>query len=99
MVHLPICGLLAVVLVLPAMVAAGPWRASEENVRGWQFMTPEERIEHQRRLRSFQTYEECKAYQQQHHARMQERARQAGVVLTPREQSACDQMRARGRLP
>lgn len=77
---------------------AGPWRASAHNSAGWQFMSPEERVEHQRRMRSFDRYEECKAYQAAHHAQMAERARQAGVVLEQREDSGCEQLRARGRL-
>jgi hypothetical protein len=79
-------------------LAGGPWRAAEQNSHGWQLMTPDERIEHQRRMRSFGTYDECKAYQAAHHARMAERARRAGTTLTPREQSGCDQLQARGRL-
>ena len=78
--------------------AAGPWRAAEQNSYGWQFMTPDERVEHQRRMRGFDSYEECKSYQVEHHAQMAERARQAGVVLTPKSHSGCDQLRTRGRL-
>lgn len=90
---------LFVVLVLRASLAeAGPWRATEANSYGWPFMTPDERIEHQRRMRSFQSYEACKTYQAEHHALMAERARQSGVTLTPKAQSACDQLRAKGRL-
>jgi hypothetical protein len=90
---------LFVALVLQSSIAAaGPWRATESNSYGWQFMTPEERVEHQRRMRSFESYEECKAYQAQHHALMAERARQSGVALTPKAQAGCDQLRAKGRL-
>lgn len=33
---------------------------------GWQLMTPAERIEHQtNKMRSFKTYNECKAYQEE----------------------------------
>ncbi len=91
-------GLYFSLLLQPSIAAAGPWRAVESNSYGWQFMTTEERIEHQRRMRAFQTYEECKAYQAEHHSLMEERARQSGGVLTPKAQSGCDQMRARGRL-
>jgi hypothetical protein len=90
--------LAALLVVLPAPSGAGPWRAEEKNTYGWQLMTPEERVEHQRRLRSFERYEECKAYQAQVHARMAQRARAAGVELTPKAQSACEQLRGRGRL-
>ena len=58
--------------------ARGPIRASEENTRGWNFMTPEERIAHQAKIRGFKTYEECKVYQQEQHRRINERAREAG---------------------
>lgn len=77
---------------------AGPWRAAEHNVYGWQLMSADERIEHQRRLRGFDSYLACRAYLVTHHAEMEARARRAGVVLTPRAQSACDQLRNRGRL-
>lgn len=92
----PFC--LMVLLAVQLPVHAGPWRAGEQNVYGWQLMTPDERIEHQRRLRSFTSYDDCRAYQQAHHAEMAERARAAGVVLSPRRQSACEQLRAQERL-
>lgn len=85
-------------LILPALACAGPWHADARNSAGWQFMTPAERVEHQRRMRQFETYEACKAYQAEHHALMEERARKAGVTLKPRAESGCDQLRARGRL-
>ena len=90
--------LMFVLLVASVPAVAGPWRATEHNSVGWQFMTPDERVEHQRRLRGFRSYEECRAYQQAHHARMEERARQAGVVLTPKAFSVCDRLQAAGRL-
>jgi hypothetical protein len=61
-------------------------------------MRPDERIEHQRRMRSFETYEECKAYQAEHHAQMAARARQQGVELRPRPESGCEQLQRRGQF-
>lgn len=87
-----------VLLAACTWAAAGPWRSTARNSQGWQLMTPDERIEHQRHLRSFRTYDECKAYQQGHHALMAERARQAGVVLTPTAKSVCERLREQGRL-
>lgn len=92
----PLCLLLLLAVHVP--VLAGPWRAAERNVYGWKLMTPDERVEHQRRLRGFTAYEDCRAYQAAHHAEMAERARAAGVVLTPRRQAACEELRAQGRL-
>lgn len=78
--------------------ATGPWHATGQNTAGWKFMNPDERIEHQRRMRSFDTYEECKTYQAEHHARMAERALREGVILERKNQSRCEQLRRRGRL-
>lgn len=90
--------LFAALLLAAAPCAAGPWRADAHNSYGWQFMTPDERVEHQRRIRSFTSYAECKAYQAEHHAQLEERARQAGVTLTPKTESVCETLRAEGRL-
>lgn len=88
---------LALVAVLPAALS-GPWHAASPNTYGWQFMTPEEREEHQRRMRSFTSYDECRRYQAEHHALMVERARRAGVRLKARADSGCEQLQARGSL-
>jgi len=93
--------LLAGVLLVAALtstLAEGPWHAARQNTYGWQFMTPDERVEHQRLMRSFATYPECKAYQTKRHAEMSARARAAGVALEPSPESGCDKLRARGRL-
>ena len=94
--RMPLAGLL---LTLAAATAhAGPWRADPDNSRGWELMSPAERIEHQRRLRSFTDYEACRAYQQAHHAQMEARAQAAGRSLKPRARSPCDDLRERGDL-
>lgn len=82
-------GLALVLLVASAAQAGGPWRASEGNTAGWQYMTPEERIAHQARIRSFSNYEDCVAYRQQHHQQMAERARALGEVLRPGRRDIC----------
>lgn len=73
--------------------ARGPWRASEGNTRGWQLMTPEERIEHQIRIRGFSTLEECRSYQVGHHQLMEERARQRGKALPGGGQDICEHLK------
>ncbi|HPU81884.1 hypothetical protein [Accumulibacter sp.] len=72
--------------------ARGPVRASEGNTRGWQLMTPEERIEHQSRIRGFRTYEECRSYQLSHHQLMEERARQRGLPLPQGRRDICEHL-------
>lgn len=78
--------------------AAGPWHAAGQNTAGWQFMTPDERVEHQRRMRGFDSYEACSAYQAEHHVRMAERALRAGIILERRAESGCEQLRQRGNI-
>lgn len=70
-----------------------------DNTRGWSLMTPQERTEHRSRMTGFKTYEECKAYQEAHHAQMEARAKEKGraVPAAPR-QNMCDRMKAAGRL-
>jgi hypothetical protein len=79
--------------------ARGPWRADDANTPGWKFMSQEERVEHQRRMRSFETFEACAAYQAEHHALIAERARRAGVELGPgKGRGTCEELKAQGRL-
>jgi hypothetical protein len=78
-------------------LARGPWTANQGNTWGWQLMTPEERIEHQNKMRSFKTYDECKAYQEEHHKQMEARAKEKGVTMPPMgPRYGCDNMKARG---
>jgi len=74
-------------------VAAGPWHANEENTRGWQLMSPEERIEHQARIRGFTRYEDCLAYRTEHHRLMVERAASAGLQLRQGGRDFCEHLR------
>ncbi len=69
--------------------ARGPWRASEDNIRGWQLMSPQERIRHQARIRGFTRYEDCHAYQVEHHRLMAARARERGLQLGTVRRDAC----------
>lgn len=73
------------------------WRASQGNTAGFALMTQEERVEHQNRMRSMQTYDQCAAYVGEHHAQMAARAEGKGVALqAPR--NPCDMMKNRGQI-
>lgn len=89
---------LFIILLLSGNASAGPWHAAHGNTSGWKLMSPEERIEHQRRMRSFDDYASCKAYQAEHHAQMQQRAMRAGVQIRPAPHGGCEQLLRRGRL-
>jgi hypothetical protein len=80
---------LAAGLAMAPAHPAGPWRADAGNTRGWQFMTPEERLAHQAKIRAFDSYSACRTYQADHHRAMDERAKQQGRVLAPEQRDAC----------
>lgn len=57
---------------------------------GWTLMSPQERNEHRERMRSMKSYEECKAYQVQHHEQMAARAKErGGATLAQPRRDAC----------
>jgi len=65
-------------------------RWGSDYTRGWTLMTQQERNEHRDRMRSMKTYEECKAYQDQHHEQMAARAKErGGKALAQPRRDAC----------
>jgi hypothetical protein len=72
---------------------ASPWRADEANTRGWMLMTPQERIDHQARVRGFTDYEACKVYRKQHHELMEQRARERGLELSDDHRNFCSRLK------
>ncbi len=78
--------------------ASGPWRAGAGNTPSWQLMSPDERVEYQRRMRSFDDAAACETYQAEHRARMTDRARRQGAGLPKDHVDGCRQLRQQGRL-
>ena len=93
--HLQRHFLVALLLLVLASSAfsRGPWRASDGNTSGWSFMSPEERVEHQARIRSFKTWDECHNYRLEHHRLMEARARERGMSLAPSRRDICEHLR------
>lgn len=48
---------------------------------GWSMMSAEERREHHEKLAAMRSYDECRSYLDEHHARMAERARARGAAM------------------
>lgn len=71
------------------------WNAGSGNTPGWALMTQQERVEHQNRMRSMKTYEECSAYLSEHRAQMAQRAQAQGTTLRA-FRNPCDMMKNRG---
>jgi hypothetical protein len=62
----------------------------QQQVYGWEFMTPQEREAHRTKMRSLQTDQERQAYRRKHHQLMQERAKERDVTLpdTPEQRGS-----------
>ncbi len=68
----------------------GAARWGSDYTPGWSLMTQQERNEHRERMRSMKSYEECKAYQEQHHEQMAARAKErGGKALAQPRRDAC----------
>jgi hypothetical protein len=107
--HLTMIALLAGVVAAPSFAQPGPGMGggmgpgkgarfgfNQNNTAGWALMTPEERTANQQKMWSFKNYDECKAYQEQHHKDMEARAKEQGKTLATPRYNACDRMQARG---
>lgn len=82
------------VITLACAVLAGVGAIAEEDpaagqtptpqqgqIRGRDLMSPAERAEHRQKMRSMDTEEERKAYREEQHKKMQERAKEQGLTL------------------
>lgn len=72
------------------LLSSGMVMAAEEQVYGNQLMTSQERAEHRNRMQAANSQEERNRIRQEHHKRMQIRAKERGVSLP-------DEMPARGK--
>ena len=92
--------LIALLAAAPVLAQPGPgggrYAIGNDNTVGWTLMSQEERTAHRQKMWSFKRYDECKAYQLEHHQAMQARAQEAGKAIVPPRTNACDRMQARG---
>lgn len=59
-------------------------KTDKDTIYGWELMSVKERNEHRAKMRSLKTQEERTAYLEQHHKKMQQRAKEKGVTLPDR---------------
>ena len=76
----------------------GRYAIDKDNTVGWALMTQEEHAAHRQKMWSFKNYDECKAYQLEHHQAMEARAKEQGKKIAAPRMNACDRMKARGTL-
>ncbi len=88
-----IASLLATNLALAAEPKLPP---AKELSPGWGMMSPSERDEHRQKMMGFKTYDECKAYIDEHHKQMEERAKEQSRPMPMMRRNPCDRMKARG---
>ena len=93
-----IAPLVAALFASAAMAKPWRWNGNQQNTAGWQLMTPTERTEHQTKLRGFTEYAACKEYVDDHHKKMEERAKEKGVAVPVMRQNPCDTMKTKGIL-
>jgi hypothetical protein len=82
----------------PGGGGGGRFAIDNNNTVGWALMTQEERNTHRQKMWSFKSYDECKAYQLEHHQTMEARAKEKGKAIVPPRFNACDRMKARGAI-
>lgn len=68
-------GLIIITLGTGFAEVGGFWASNQGNALGWQLMTQEERLEHQTKMHSFKTDDECKTYPAKHHERSKARTK------------------------
>lgn len=110
--HIALIATLVAAVVAPVAAQMGPgmggmggmgpgkgrFAFNQGNTPGWSLMTPEERTAHREKMWSFKTYEECKAYQSEHHKAMEAKAKEQGKTLPAPGANACDRMKAGGQF-
>jgi hypothetical protein len=73
-----------------AQKAAPAARHGSDYTPGWSMMSKQERDEHRKRLQEMKTYEECRAYLDQHRTQMEARAKEQGrKALAQARRDAC----------
>ena len=67
--------------------AGASFAQDQERAYGWNLMTPEERAEHQNKMRSLKNEQEREQFRIEHHKKMQERAKEKGALLPDQPQT------------
>ncbi|MEW6707074.1 MAG: hypothetical protein AB1430_19680 [Pseudomonadota bacterium] len=77
----------------PGMMGGGRW--GRDYTPGWAMMSAEERNAHRQQMGAFKSYEECKAYMDQHHDDMAARAKERGIAMPAKpRRDACAGLKA-----
>jgi hypothetical protein len=67
-----------------------------DNTPGWSMMSRAEHKEHRDKMHGMKTYDECKAYHDEHMKQMEARAKEKGKTLNTAGMMPCEMMRDKG---
>jgi hypothetical protein len=67
-----------------------------DNTPGWSMMSRAEHKEHRDKMHSMKTYDECKAYHEEHMKQMEARAKEKGKTLNTTGMMPCEMMKEKG---
>jgi hypothetical protein len=67
-----------------------------DNTPGWSMMSRAEHKEHRDKMHGMKTYDECKAYHDEHMKQMEARAKEKGKTLNTAGMKPCEMMRDKG---
>jgi preprotein translocase subunit SecG len=89
--------ILIVLLILLSVSAARKhrWYGNQSNAIGWEIMSPEEQREYNSRMQNLSNLDECSSYLLEHSKKMEERAREKGVVLPVINLNPCEVIKRR----
>jgi hypothetical protein len=66
------------------------------NTPGWSMMSRAEHKEHRDKMHSMKTYDDCKAYHDEHMKQMEARAKEKGKTLNVPSMRPCEMMKEKG---
>lgn len=88
--------ILTFVLILLSVAARKHrWYSNQSNTYGWEIMTPEEQKDYHIKMQSFTGYDACNDFITDHNKKMEDRAKEKGVILPTIQNNPCVIMKNR----
>ena len=87
--------LTAVLMMLTLAARKHRWYSNQSNTYGWEIMTAEEQREYHLKMQNLRTYDECTVHMADHKKKMDDRARDKGIILPAIQVNPCEIMKNR----
>lgn len=72
------------------------WKSGPRHNPGWGMLTPEEREQHMQKMHGLKNIDECRAYLDEHHKLIENRAKEKNQPMPRMKGDACQRMEKRG---